>query len=75
MGLPGADGGRGGKFRILPRGYDKKVLGGYYVYPVGTNNLFSASINVATPSRTAIRCRVPPLAMVAMLRIGVVFLF
>jgi hypothetical protein len=40
VGLPGPDGGAGGKFLILPPGYDKPVPGGYYVYRSGTNNVF-----------------------------------
>ncbi len=40
VGLPGPDGGKGGKFLILPPGYDKPVPEGYYVYRSGTNSLF-----------------------------------
>lgn len=40
VGLPGPDGGKGGKFLVLPPGYDKEVPSGYYVYRSGTNNLF-----------------------------------
>jgi hypothetical protein len=40
VGLPGPDGGRGGKFLILPPGYDKPVPEGYFVYRSGTNNVF-----------------------------------
>jgi hypothetical protein len=40
VGLPGPDGGKGGKFLILPPGYDKTVPDGYFVYRSGTNNVF-----------------------------------
>jgi hypothetical protein len=40
VGLPGPDGGKGGKFLILPPDYDKPVPTGYFVYRSGTNNVF-----------------------------------
>jgi hypothetical protein len=40
VGLPGPDGGAGGKFLILPPGYSGEVPSGYYVYRSGTNNVF-----------------------------------
>lgn len=40
VGLPGPDGGKGGKFLVLPPGYDKPVPAGYFVYRSGTNNVF-----------------------------------
>src|SRR5262245_23481250 len=40
VGLPGPDGGKGGKFLILPPGYDKPVPEGYFVYRSGTYNVF-----------------------------------
>lgn len=40
VGLPGPDGGKGGKFLILPPGYKGSVPSGYYVYRSGTNNVF-----------------------------------
>jgi hypothetical protein len=40
VGLPGPDGGAGGKFLILPPGYTGDVPSGYYVYRSGTNNIF-----------------------------------
>ena len=40
VGLPGPDGGKGGKFLILPPGYNKPVPDGYFVYRSGTNNVF-----------------------------------
>jgi hypothetical protein len=40
VGLPGPDGGAGGKFLILPPGYTGAVPGGHYVYRSGTNNVF-----------------------------------
>jgi hypothetical protein len=40
VGLPGPDGGRGGKFLIVPPGYDKPVPEGYFVYRSGTYNVF-----------------------------------
>ena len=40
VGLPGPDAGKGGRFLILPPGYDKLVPEGYFVYRSGTNNVF-----------------------------------
>ncbi|MDO3387547.1 DUF1254 domain-containing protein [Gilvimarinus sp. SDUM040013] len=40
IGLPGPDGGKGGKFLILPPGYKGDVPSGHYVYRSGTNNVF-----------------------------------
>lgn len=40
VGLPGPDEGKGGKFLILPPGYQGEVPSGYYVYRSGTNNVF-----------------------------------
>ena len=40
VGLPGPDAGRGGKFLIVPPGYDKPVPDGYFVYRSPTNNVF-----------------------------------
>jgi len=40
IGLPGPDGGKGGKFLILPPGYKGPVPPGYFVYRSGTNNVF-----------------------------------
>jgi hypothetical protein len=40
VGLPGPDGGKGGKFLILPPGYDKPVPERYFVYRSGTKNVF-----------------------------------
>jgi hypothetical protein len=40
VGLPGPDQGKGGKFLILPPGYDQAPPDGYYVYRSDTNNLF-----------------------------------
>jgi hypothetical protein len=40
VGFAGPDGGRGGKFLILPPGYNKPVPAGYFVYRSGTNNVF-----------------------------------
>ena len=40
VGLPGPDGGKGGKFLILPPGYNKPVPEGYFVYRSGTDNVF-----------------------------------
>src|SRR5215467_5860423 len=40
VGLPGPDGGRGGKFLIVPPGYDKPIPEGYFVYRSATNNVF-----------------------------------
>ena len=40
IGLPGPDGGKGGKFLLLPPGYQGAVPEGYFVYRSGTNNVF-----------------------------------
>ena len=40
VGLFGPDGGKGGKFLLLPPGYKGSVPVGYYVYRSGTNNVF-----------------------------------
>jgi hypothetical protein len=40
VGLPGPDAGKGGKFLVLPPGYEGEVPEGYYVYRSGTNDLF-----------------------------------
>ncbi|MCE2799868.1 MAG: DUF1254 domain-containing protein [Planctomycetaceae bacterium] len=40
VGLPGPDAGKGGKFLLLPPGYQGSVPEGYYVYRSGTNNVF-----------------------------------
>ena len=40
VGLPGPDAGKGGKFLLLPPGYEGVVPEGYYVYRSGTNNVF-----------------------------------
>ncbi|MGK9200625.1 DUF1254 domain-containing protein [Sinorhizobium meliloti] len=40
VGLPGPDAGKGGKFLLLPPGYDGEVPEGHYVYRSGTNNVF-----------------------------------
>jgi hypothetical protein len=40
LGLPGPDGGKGGKFLLLPPGYKGNVPDGHYVYRSGTNNVF-----------------------------------
>lgn len=40
VGLPGPDGGKGGKFLLLPPGYKGKVPSDYYVYRSGTNSVF-----------------------------------
>jgi hypothetical protein len=40
VGLPGPDGGKGGRFLILPPGYKGKVPNGYFVYRSATNNVF-----------------------------------
>jgi hypothetical protein len=40
VGLAGPDGGKGGKFLLLPPGYAGAVPKGYFVYRSGTNNIF-----------------------------------
>ena len=41
VGFAGPDGGSGGKFLIVPPGYDQLSPGGHYVYRSGTNNVFA----------------------------------
>jgi hypothetical protein len=40
IGLPGPDGGKGGKVLLLPPGYKGSVPSGYFVYRSSTNNVF-----------------------------------
>jgi hypothetical protein len=40
VGFFGPDGGKGGKFLVLPLGYKKDVPPGYFTYRSGTNNVF-----------------------------------
>src|SRR5262249_15221485 len=40
VGLPGPDAGRGGKFLLLPPGYNGSVPRGHFVYRSATNNVF-----------------------------------
>jgi hypothetical protein len=40
VGLPGPDAGKGGKFLLLPPGYEGPVPPDHYVYRSGTNNVF-----------------------------------
>jgi hypothetical protein len=40
VGFAGPDGGKGGKFLILPPGYTKAVPKGFFVFRSGTNNVF-----------------------------------
>jgi hypothetical protein len=40
VGLPGPDGGEGGKFLVLPPGYKDELPTGHFVYRSGTNNIF-----------------------------------
>jgi hypothetical protein len=40
VGLPGPDGGKGGKFLLLPPGFSGTVPEGYYVYRSSTNTVF-----------------------------------
>src|SRR5262245_25247297 len=40
VGLPGPDGGKGGKFLIVPPGYDRPAPEGHFLYRSGTNNVF-----------------------------------
>lgn len=40
IGLSGPDGGKGGKFLLLPPGYKGEVPAEHYVYRSGTNNVF-----------------------------------
>lgn len=40
LGLPGPDEGKGGKFLLLPPGYDGEVPKDHYVYRSATNNVF-----------------------------------
>ncbi len=40
LGLPGPDGGKGGKFLLLPPGYKGEVPADHYIYRSSTNNVF-----------------------------------
>lgn len=40
VGLPGPDGGKGGKFLLLPPGYKGEIPKDHYVYRSATNNVF-----------------------------------
>ncbi|MFO1058252.1 MAG: DUF1254 domain-containing protein [Dongiaceae bacterium] len=40
VGLPGPDGGKGGKFLLLPPGHAGSVPDGHFIYRSGTNNVF-----------------------------------
>jgi hypothetical protein len=40
VGFAGPDGGKGGKFLILPPDYDGAIPNGYFVFPSSTNNVF-----------------------------------
>src|SRR5262249_7330291 len=40
IGLPGPGGGKGGKFLILPPGYEGNLPDGYYVYRSSNNSIF-----------------------------------
>jgi hypothetical protein len=40
VGLPGPDAGKGGKFLLLPPGYNGPIPAGTYAYRSGTNNVF-----------------------------------
>lgn len=40
VGFAGPDGGKGGKFLLLPPGYKGPIPDGYYVYRSGTNHVF-----------------------------------
>jgi hypothetical protein len=40
VGFAGPDGGKGGKFLLLPPGYNNPVPDGYYVFRSGTKNVF-----------------------------------
>jgi hypothetical protein len=55
VGLPGPDGGAGGKFLILPPGYSGTVPGGYYVYRSGTHNVFIFLRSFYTTWPTSVR--------------------
>jgi hypothetical protein len=50
VGVPGPDAGKGGKFLILPPGYEGDAPEGYFVYRSGTNNvLCSCDPSIRTP--------------------------
>jgi hypothetical protein len=54
VGLSGPDGGKGGKYLLLPPGYKDAVPEGYYVYRSGMNNVMvTLRALVADPSKMA----------------------
>ncbi|HXY14774.1 MAG TPA: DUF1254 domain-containing protein [Terriglobales bacterium] len=69
VGLPGPDGGKGGKFLLLPPGYKGVVPQGYYVYRSETNNVFvflrafyQDPKNLEPPVRLIEQARIYPLS-------------
>ena len=69
VGLLGPDGGKGGKFLLLPPGYKNPVPQGYYVYRSATNNVFiflrafyQESKTLASPVTLIEQARIYPLS-------------
>lgn len=68
VGLPGPDKGKGGKFLVLPPGYDGKVPNGYFTYRSRTNNVlvfwrafFKDPIDLGPPVKLIEQTRIYPL--------------
>ena len=68
VGLPGPDAGKGGRFLLLPPGYDGPVPDGHFVYRSGTNNVFvflrafyQDANDLAPPVRLMEQSRIYPL--------------
>jgi hypothetical protein len=68
VGLAGPDGGKGGKFLVLPPGYDGEVPDDYFVYRPRTNNVFvfwrafyDDPANLAPPVNLIEQTRIYPL--------------
>jgi hypothetical protein len=57
VGLPGPDGGKGGKFLLLPPDYKGEVPEGYFVYRSATNNVFIAVRGSMKPLVIRRECR------------------
>src|SRR6516162_8073137 len=69
VGLAGPDGGKGGKYLLLPPGYAEKVPDGYFVYRPATNNVFvfwraffTDPKKLAEPVKLIERTRIYPLS-------------
>jgi hypothetical protein len=68
VGLPGPDKGKGGKFLVLPPGYQGSVPEGYYTYRSRTNNVlvfwrafFKDPADLAPPNKLIEQTKIHPL--------------